>query len=82
LIIVANTWSMASSGRASWNKSLMLLTKTRCGFRQRLGSSSFDGISSTLPVQNAALGPPWARRFANVKKGAPGPENRAAMRSA
>ena len=33
----------------------MLLTNTRDGLRQRSGSSSFSGISSTRPVQRGPL---------------------------
>lgn len=60
----------------------MELTNTRRGFRHRSGSSSFDGISSTRPVQRG----PEGVMFAKPKNG-PGTmsrchANRAAIRSA
>jgi hypothetical protein len=42
------------------------LTKTFCGFRQRSGSSSTDGISSTFPVHRGPAGVDVANLFAQA----------------
>jgi hypothetical protein len=73
-----NTAAIASSGSASWKRSLIELTNTRRGLRQCNGSSSFDGISFTRPVQR---GPAFVME-ANPRNGSSYPLNRAAIRSA
>lgn len=54
--MTANTLSMNAPGTLSWNRSDMLLTNTRCGFRQESGSSSvLDCPHDAVPLRPALL---------------------------
>ncbi|MDF5755787.1 hypothetical protein [Spongiactinospora sp. TRM90649] len=54
--MTSHTWAMYLSGTASWNRSLMELTKIRRGLRHLSGWSSRSGCSVTSkPYGNALL---------------------------